>query len=88
MLVTLQQSAAGGPFSATFTLTAAGGPVASFSIAQPAGLSVSPSTGSLQAGENLTITVTVVGNGPPNFQTALTVNPGGVTVTVDYPPRG
>jgi RNA polymerase sigma factor (sigma-70 family) len=88
MLVTLQQSAAGGPFSATFTLTAAGGPVASFSITQPAGLSVSPSTGSLQAGENLTITVTVVGNGPPDFQTALTVNPGGVTVTVDYPPRG
>jgi hypothetical protein len=74
--------------SATFTLTAVGGPVASFSITQPPGLSVSPSTGSLTAGDSVTITVTAVGNGPPDFQTVLTVSPGGGTVTVVYPPSG
>jgi len=74
--------------SATFTVTAVGGPVTAFSITQPPGLSVSPSTGSLTVGESLTITVTAVGNGPPNFQTPLTLSPGGVTVTVDYPPSG
>jgi RNA polymerase sigma factor (sigma-70 family) len=85
--VTLQQPAAGGPYSGTFTLTAVGGPVASFSITQPAGLSVSPSTGSLKSGASVTITVIAVGNGPPSFQTVLTVTPGGATITVDYPPR-
>jgi RNA polymerase sigma factor (sigma-70 family) len=86
--ITLAQPPTGGQFSGTFTLTAVGGPVASFSITQPTGLSVSPSTGSLQAGDSVTITVTAVGNGPPDFQTVLTVNPGGSTVTVVYPPSG
>ena len=84
----LRQPAVGGPASATFTLTADGGPVASFTITGGKGLSVSPSSGSLTAGESLTITVTATGKGPPKYSTVLTLSPGGATVTVDYPPRG
>ena len=77
--------------SATFTLTAQGGPV-TFTITVPgadaAGLSVSPASGSLKAGQTATVTVTAVGNGPPDFITDLTVSPGGLTVTVQYPPSG
>jgi RNA polymerase sigma factor (sigma-70 family) len=73
--------------SATFTLTADGGPV-SFTITGPAGVSVSPASGKLAAGKTVTVTVTAVGNGPPKFVNTLTVNPGGLTVTVDYAPEG
>jgi RNA polymerase sigma factor (sigma-70 family) len=73
--------------SATFTLTADGGPV-SFTITGPTGVSVSPASGKLAAGKTVTVTVTAVGNGPPKFANTLTVNPGGLTVTVDYPPKG
>jgi RNA polymerase sigma factor (sigma-70 family) len=73
--------------SATFTLTADGGPVA-FTITGPTGLTVSPASRTLTAGETVTVTVTAVGNGPPNFTNTLTVDPGGLTVTVDYPPKG
>jgi RNA polymerase sigma factor (sigma-70 family) len=73
--------------SATFTLTADGGPV-SFTITGPTGVSVSPASGKLAAGKTVTVTVTAVGNGPPKFTNTLTVNPGGLTVTVDYPPKG
>jgi RNA polymerase sigma factor (sigma-70 family) len=73
--------------SATFTLTADGGPVA-FTITGPTGLTVSPASGTLTAGESVPVTVTAVGNGPPDFVNTLTVNPGGLTVTVDYPPKG
>ncbi len=63
----------------TFGLTAKGGPV-SFTIAAPAGLTISPASGSLAAGASATITVT-----SPSLVTLdeqLTVNPGGYTVTV------
>jgi RNA polymerase sigma factor (sigma-70 family) len=73
--------------SATFTLTAEGGPV-SFSITGPTGLSVSPASGNLASGQTVTITVTAVGNGPPFFVNDLTVNPGGQSVEVDFPPEG
>jgi RNA polymerase sigma factor (sigma-70 family) len=73
--------------SGTFTLTAEGGPV-SFTITGPAGLSVSPASGTLAAGQTVTVTVTAVGNGPPMFINDLTVNPGALTVEVDYPPEG
>ena len=73
--------------SSTFTLTATGGP-ASFSITGPTGLSISPASGNLTAGETVTVTVTAVGNGPPDFINDLTVDPGGLTVQVDYPPEG
>jgi hypothetical protein len=52
------------------------------------GLSVSPASGTLKAGQTVTVTVTQVGNGPPNFETDLTLSPGGGTVTVEYPPSG
>jgi RNA polymerase sigma factor (sigma-70 family) len=88
--ITLTQSPLG-PATATFTLTANGGPV-TFTITVPPsaadGLSVSPSTGSLKAGQSATVTVTAIGNGPPTFTTELTLSPGGGTVTVRYPPRG
>jgi RNA polymerase sigma factor (sigma-70 family) len=73
--------------SATFTLTANGGPV-SFAITGPTGLTISPASGDLTAGETVTVTVTAVGNGPPAFINDLTVDPGGLTVQVDYPPKG
>jgi len=88
--ITLTQSPLG-PATATFTLTADGGPV-TFTITVPPsaadGLSVSPSTGSLKAGQSATVTVTAIGNGPPTFTTELTLSPGGAAVTVRYPPRG
>jgi RNA polymerase sigma factor (sigma-70 family) len=73
--------------SATFTLTANGGPV-SFAITGPTGLTISPASGDLTAGETVTVTVTAVGNGPPAFINDLTLDPGGLTVQVDYPPKG
>ena len=73
--------------SATFTLTANGGPV-SFSITGPTGLSISPASGDLTSGETVTVTVTAVGNGPPDFINDLTVDPGALSVQVDYPPEG
>ena len=73
--------------SATFTLTANGGPV-SFAITGPTGLTISPASGDLTAGETVTVTVTAVGNGPPAFVNDLTVDPGGLSVQVDYPPKG
>ena len=89
--VRMTQDPNGGPYSGTFTLTASGGPV-SYSISVPSsangGLSVSPASGTLKAGQTVTVTVTQVGNGPPNFETDLTLSPGGGTVTVEYPPSG
>jgi RNA polymerase sigma factor (sigma-70 family) len=82
--VTLVQPPTGGIPTATFTLTASGGPVASFSITVPAGLSVNPSTGGpLKAGQSKTITVTAPNaNNPPALSSVLTLTPGGLMVTV------
>jgi RNA polymerase sigma factor (sigma-70 family) len=63
----------------TFTLTAKGGPV-SYTISAPAGLTVSPASGSLAAGASATITVTSASL--ISLDEQLTVNPGGYTVTV------
>jgi hypothetical protein len=73
--------------SATFTLTANGGAV-SFTITGPTGLSISPASGDLTSGDTVTVTVTAVGNGPPDFVNDLTLDPGGLSVQVDYPPEG
>jgi RNA polymerase sigma factor (sigma-70 family) len=82
--ITLAPSANGvPPFTGTFTLTASGGPVA-FTITAPPGLSVSPSSGSLTAGQSITVTVTA--SSPPPPGSVLTLNPGGATVTVLAPP--
>ena len=69
--------------SGSFTLTANGGPV-TWSISAPsqllADVSLSQSSGTLQAGQSVTITVTVEGLAAINEP--LTISPGGQTVTV------
>jgi RNA polymerase sigma factor (sigma-70 family) len=90
--VTLTQAASGGPYTGTFTLTAQGGPVSGFSVIDPApagDLSISPSSGgALSAGQAVTVTVSVASSAGLAFETDLTVNPGTLTVAVDYPPAG
>ena len=53
-------------------------------------MSVSPSSGSLAAGQSVTVTITVPANSttPPPYDNQLTVDPGGLTITVLYPPSG
>ncbi len=67
----------------SITLTAEGGPV-SWSIPEPASLLgaliVSPSSGTLQAGQSTTVSISV--SRPASLDTTLTVNPGGHPVTV------
>lgn len=48
---------------------------------------MSPASGDLAAGKTVTVTVTAAGNGPPKFTTDLTVDPGGLTVEIEYPPK-
>jgi RNA polymerase sigma factor (sigma-70 family) len=74
----------------SFTITASGGTV-SYSIANPApggDLAVSPSAGSLSAGQSVTVSVTVVSDTGLASETDLTVNPGGLAFAVLYPPAG
>jgi hypothetical protein len=70
--------------SGTFTLTAHGGPVNSFTVTVGSTLaghiSLSPSSGSLASGASVTITVTSTSLVALDGQ--LTVNPGGETITV------
>jgi hypothetical protein len=67
----------------TLTLTASGGPV-SWSISQPSSLlgslTVSPSSGTLAAGDSVTVHISVTGLA--SLDTTLTVDPGGQTVAV------
>jgi hypothetical protein len=67
-----------------FTLTAKGGPVRGYSITAGSALagriSVSPASGSLAAGASVTITVT--SKSLVALDGKLTVNPGGLTITV------
>jgi len=67
----------------SITLTAEGGPV-SWSISEPASLLgeliVSPSSGTLAAGQSTTVSISV--SGLASLDTTLTVNPGGQPVTV------
>ena len=54
-------------------------------------LSLSSVTGTIKAGRTRVITATVVPNPngpPPAYYNTLTINPGGVTVVVEYPPSG
>jgi len=80
---------ADGSYSGSFTITASGGPVG-FSVSNPApgNLTVAPSAGSLAAGEQATVSVTVASGAGLEFDTPLTVDPGAVTVDVRYPPGG
>lgn len=81
------------PYTASFTLTATGGPV-TYSISVPASeqpyLTLAPASGTLQAGQQVVITVTVSSTAspkPPYYNTA-TVNPGNILVTIYYTPSG
>jgi RNA polymerase sigma factor (sigma-70 family) len=83
--VVLQVPPNGGIPTGSFTLTANGGPV-TYSIALPAGsaptLAVTPSSGTLAAGQTQTITVTWSAESSLNAQ--LTISPGGATVNVSF----
>jgi hypothetical protein len=72
----------------SFTLTANGGPVMSYTITVPASanglLTVSPATGVLGTGQSASITLTLAR--PDSFDQTLTIDPGGLTVTVTYTP--
>ncbi|HEU5391504.1 MAG TPA: sigma-70 family RNA polymerase sigma factor [Streptosporangiaceae bacterium] len=73
------------PGSGTITLTAAGGPV-DWSVSVPAGttkkngVAVTPTSGTLEAGDTVVVTVTVDGPGKPTVH--LTFSPGGEIVKV------
>jgi len=91
--IRLTQPVTGGPYAGTFTVTAENGPV-SYSISVPGTdlyLTITPAAGSLAAGQSQVITATLVPNpngAPPLFDNPVTVNPGGIAVTLEYPPSG
>ena len=69
--------------SGTFTLTAVGGPVDEYQIWVPAHVTASPSSGSLpKAGDSVVVRVTV--NSLVALNTHVTMQPGGVVVTVVF----
>jgi len=72
----------GGGASGSFTITASGGPISHFNITVRSAheLSVAPSSGSLAAGQSVTITVTTTSSGP--ISTWIVVNPGGNKIAV------
>lgn len=75
----------GSSASGSFTLTANGGTI-SFSIVVPPGLSgltLSQYSDTLTAGSSVTIDVTWNSSSP--VDAGLSINPGGLTVTVEYP---
>jgi RNA polymerase sigma factor (sigma-70 family) len=75
-----------GSLSGSFTLTAQGGDVPGYSIADPSsGLSVSPTSGSLSSGQSVTISLSAASVTALASETDLTVSPGGMTVAVDVP---
>jgi len=89
----LTLSPLGVAYTGSFTITAVGGPV-SYSVSVPAGevyLSLSARTGTLKAGGTAVISVTVIPNPtgpPPAYYNTVTINPGGITVVIYYPPSG
>jgi RNA polymerase sigma factor (sigma-70 family) len=81
-------STGGGPYTGSFTITAEGGSV-SYSITDPAptgDLLLSQSSGTLAAGQTVTITVSVASSAGLAQETDLTVAPGPLTIQVIYPP--
>ena len=89
--VTLTQNS-DGSYSGAFTIVAQGGPVSGWDIVDPApaaDMSISPLSGSeIPAGQTVTITLSVPPGSGLAAETDLTLNPGGLTVIVDYPPGG
>ena len=81
--VTLEPLEVAPGFAGSFQMTADGGPV-TFTITVPGGsdLTVTPLTESLTKGQTVTIDISATESGQP---VTLTVNPGGQTVTVEFP---
>lgn len=81
---------ADGTYSGSFTLTAQGGPVPWFTISTPqpakkyGSPAVTPASGSLAAGQTVTVTVTLTSY--PVQQAVLTVQPGDIQITLVYLP--
>jgi hypothetical protein len=83
------------PFTSSFTLTAQGGPVA-YSMTVPSSeqpyLTLTPDSGTLQAGQQQVVTVTVTpASSPapmPRYLNTVTVNPGSISLTIYYTPSG
>ena len=77
-------STGGKAASGSFLLSAVGGPVNNYAISVPAGLggkiTVSPAAGSVGGGGWVTVTVTVTSK--IALKSYVTVNPGGIKVTV------
>jgi RNA polymerase sigma factor (sigma-70 family) len=71
----------------TITLTAEGGPV-SYTISAPAVLAVSPASGSLQAGQSVSVSVGLALGQVLDANTTLTIDPGSIKVTVLPLPLG
>ena len=73
------------------SVTAVGGPVSGYSIQDPApagDLSIAPAGGDLSTGGSVTVQITVNSSVGLQFETDLTLTPGGQTIIVDYPPAG
>ncbi len=92
--VRLTQSAPGATYTGTFTITAQGGPV-SYAISVPSSeqayLSLSPLTGTIKSGASQVIAATLTPdpNGPrPAFANPVAIDPGAVSVVLEYPPSG
>jgi RNA polymerase sigma factor (sigma-70 family) len=88
--VVLARPGKGLPPTGSFTLTANGGPVMAFTVTIPAAyaadLTVTPVTGALAAGQTVQVTVTLRKGYRGQLQSQLTVDPGGLAVTVVYRP--
>jgi RNA polymerase sigma factor (sigma-70 family) len=85
--VTLTATGNGGGAAGSFILSAAGGAVSDYTITVSGGaglLTVSPSSGSLSAGQTATIALTLAR--AVAFNQNLVIDPGGLSVTVTYSP--
>jgi RNA polymerase sigma factor (sigma-70 family) len=74
------------PYTATIVLTAVGGPV-TYSISAPGEqyLQITPASGHIQPGQQVSVSVSVTGGATPNFPT-VTIDPGNIVVTIHYLP--
>jgi RNA polymerase sigma factor (sigma-70 family) len=73
-------------YASSFTLTAKNGSV-NYTISAPAGLSVSPASGTVKVGSPVTISVSVIpGAAPQSGNNPISVSPDGITVEADYVP--
>jgi RNA polymerase sigma factor (sigma-70 family) len=84
--VELTGSADGGQASGSFTLTAVGGAVMDYTVTIPGGdgLTATPASGVLGDGQSATVTLTLAR--PVTFDQTITIDPGGLSVTVTYTP--